>query len=401
MTVCTTTVLSDQVRKRGLNALLVYTFLMVVGFAMLMPLVSVHFVSNAGMAAAVVGGALALRQMTQQGLALAGGMLADRFGVRPMICLGVLLRAAGFASLAFAHDGLTLCVAMVVSALGGALFEAPYQAAIAALTSADTRPRYYALSNWVSGIASTVGPLVGVALLHVDFQMVCLAAAACFALNCGIALWMLPPLASQEAPRPMAHRLGLVARDRPFLWFTGLMMGYWFVAVQINISFPLLAERLSGNQDSVGIMFALSAGLTVLLQYHLLQLAERWLSTRQILVLGVTIIALGAGAIALAHTFAAFLVCVAAFSVGAILVRPTMQNLIASMANPQALGTFLGFSSLSLALGGAIGNVAGGWLVEYAGARHWPQLPWMIFCAVGLASAFGLFRLAPRAREAA
>lgn len=391
--------LSGQVRKRGLNALLVYTFLMVVGFAMLMPLVTVHFVSNAGMAAAVVGAALALRQMTQQGLALVGGMLADRFGVRPMICLGVLLRAAGFASLAFAHDGLTLCVAMVVSALGGALFEAPYQAAIAALTTEETRPRYYALSNWVSGIASTVGPLVGVALLHVDFQMVCLAAAACFALNCGIALWMLPPLASPEAPRPMTHRLGLVARDRPFLLFTALMMGYWFVAVQINISFPLLAERLSGNQDSVGIMFALSAGLTVVLQYHLLRVAEMWLSPQQILVLGVTIIALGAGAIALATTFAAFLVCVAAFSIGAILVRPTMQNLIASMANPQALGTFLGFSSLSLALGGAIGNVTGGWLVEFSGARQWPQLPWMIFCAVGLLSAFGLLRLAPRARE--
>lgn len=393
--------LSDPVRKRGLNALLAYTFLMVVGFAMLMPLVSVHFVSNAGMAAAVVGGALALRQMTQQGLALVGGMLADRFGVRPMICLGVLLRAAGFASLAFASDGPTLCVAMVVSALGGALFEAPYQAAIAALTTDQTRPRYYALSNWIGGIASTIGPLVGVALLRVDFQVVCLAAAACFALNCAIALWMLPPLASPAAPRLMRHRLGLVARDRPFLLFTVLMMGYWYVAVQINISFPLLAERLSGNQDSVGIMFALSAGLTVLLQYHLLRVAEKWLSTGQILVLGVTIIALGAGAIALAQTFAAFLACVAVFSVGAILVRPTLQNLIASMANPQALGTFLGVSSLSLALGGAIGNVSGGWLLEFSSAQHWPQLPWMIFCAVGLSSAFGLFRLAPRAREAA
>lgn len=385
--------LTDLARRRGLNGLLVYTFFMVAGFAMLMPLVSVHFVSNAGMAAALVGAALALRQITQQGLAFGGGMLADRFGVRPVICIGVLLRAAGFAGLAFAREPAQLMLAMVVAALGGALFEAPYQAAIAALTTSTTRSRYYALSNWVSGIASTVGPLIGVVLLRFDFQTVCLAAAACFTLNCGIALLLLPPLGAPAAPIPAAHALGLVARDRAFVLLTLLMMGYWFVAVQMNISFPLLAEQLSGNQESVGIMFALSAALTVLLQYHLLAWVRRWLSIQQILVLGVAIIALGAGAVALVSSFAGFLVCVATFSIGAILVRPTMQDLVAGMANPKAMGTFLGVSSLSLALGGALGNVTGGWLVQLTGGSRYAALPWLLFCGVGLASALGLYRL--------
>lgn len=281
---------------------------------------------------------------------------------------------------------------MVVSALGGALFEAPYQAAIAALTTEETRSRYYALSNWISGIATTIGPLLGVALLRFDFQSVCLAAAACFALNFAIAL-LLPPVGAQSKPQPFSHGIGLVRRDRPFIIFTGLMMGYWFTAVQMNISFPLLAERLSGTQDSVGVMFAVSAGLTVVFQYPLVRLMERWLSTQQILVLGIAIMALGTGAIALAHTFELFLLCVAAFSIGAILVRPTMQNLTASMAHPQALGTFLGVSSVSLAVGGAIGNVAGGWLIEFADMQNVPQLPWIVFCGVGLASGLGLFLL--------
>lgn len=395
----TTAVLSDQVRRRGLNVLLVYTFFMVIGFAMLMPLVSVHFVSNVGMAAALVGTALAVRQLTQQSLAIVGGILADRFGVRPMICLGVLLRAAGFAGLAFSSNVPLLFAAMVVSALGGALFEAPYQAAIAALTTEDTRSRYYAISNWVSGIATTVGPLLGVALLRFDFQMVCLAAAACFMLNFAIAL-LLPPIGSEAKPQPFSHGVGLVTRDKPFMIFTGLMMGYWFTAVQMNISFPLLAERLSGTQESVGVMFAVSAALTVVLQYPLVRLMERWLSTPQILMLGMTIMALGSGAVALVQAFEPFLLCVAAFTIGAILVRPTMQNLIASMANPQALGTFLGVSSMSLAVGGAIGNVAGGWLIEFADVQKLPQLPWVMFCSVGLLSACGLF-LFTRLRQTA
>ncbi|WP_157476787.1 MFS transporter [Lysobacter sp. Root690] len=392
--------LSETARRRGLHGLLVYTFLMVTGFAMLMPLVAVHFVNDLGMAAAAVGLALAVRQLTQQGLALVGGVLSDRYGARRMICLGVLLRAAGFASLAFADALPMLLCAMVLSALGGAMFEAPYQASIAALTDENSRPRYYAISNWISGVATTLGPLLGVALLHYDFRVVCLAAAACFALNFLVAL-RLPQVRMPERPPPLRHGLDLVRGNRAFIVLVGLMMLYWFVAVQINISFPLLAQRLTGTVDSVGVMFALSAGLTVALQYGLVRWLERRWSSAQVLVAGVVVMSLAAGAIGLVRDFAGLLVCVGAFSIGALMTRPTQQTLIAGLADPRALGTFLGVSSLSLAVGGGIGNVAGGWMVDLAATKQWPWLPWMVFCAVGLLSAAGLHRATGVRRERA
>ena len=384
--------LREAMRGPGLAVLLIYTFVMVVGFTMVMPLVAVHFVDNLGMAAAAVGFTLAVRQLTQQGLAVFGGALADRVGLRSMICFGVLLRAAGFVCLAYAGDGGTLLVAMVISALGGALFEAPYQAAIAALTTAESRPRYYALSNLVSGVATTLGPLIGVALLRFDFTIVCLAAAGCFALNAAI-IGFLPPLKAEGEPRPIHHGFGLVFRHRRFMALTLLMMGYWFVAVQINISFPLMVERLTGSVDGVGAMFALSAAMTIALQYPVIGVLERRFSTSQILVLGTVIMSLGAGAIAFAIDLPTFLACIALFAFGAILTRPTQQTLIASMADDTALGTFLGFSSLALAVGGGIGNVAGGWLIDLARLQGVPMLPWGIFCAVGMASAYGLHEL--------
>jgi DHA1 family multidrug resistance protein-like MFS transporter len=383
---------SEQVRRRGLNALLVYTFFMVIGFTMIMPLVAVHFVNDAGMAAASVGLALAARQVTQQGLALVGGVLADRFGAKRMISLGVLLRALGFASLAVAGNLPLLFVAMVISALGGALFEAPYQASIAALTTNENRPRYYSISNVVSGVATTLGPLVGVVLLRFDFHVVCLVAAACFALNFFVTLW-LPPIRLATELRPLRHGIGLAIGDRRFVVLTVLMMGYWFTAGQINISFPLLAYQLTGSQDGVGIMFALNAGMNMVLQYPLIRLLERRLAPSRILVLGVVIMAAGAGAVSIAHSFPVLLACVAIFALGALLTRPTQQTLIAAMANPQALGTFLGFSSLGMAVGGGVGNAAGGWLIDIARAQGLPALPWLIFGGVGLVSALGLHLL--------
>ncbi len=387
--------LDEQARRRALNALLVYTFFMVAGFTMVMPLVAVHFVDRIGLTAAAIGAALAVRQITQQGLAVFGGALADRVGNRPMIVAGVLLRALGFAALGFATDIPTLFVAMLVSAFGGALFEAPYQAAIASLTTDANRARYYSISNTVSGIATTGGPLLGVALLRFDFRIVCLAAAACFALNAVVAS-LLPRIPVRaEAPR-LLQGFRLVMRNRPFVLLTLIMMGYWFVSVQINITFPLLVVRLTGSEDGIGVMFALSAAMTILLQYPATRWFERRLATAQVLILGVVLMAIGMSAIAFVDSFPAFLAAVVVFSLGTLLTRPTQQAITAGLADKNALGTFLGFNSLALAVGGGIGNFLGGWMFDVAGRMATPMLPWLVFALVALLTGLALRALLSR-----
>lgn len=384
---------SDQEREYGLRALLVYTFVMVTGFSMVMPLVAVHFVNNLGMAAALVGSALAVRQLTQQGLTVLGGILSDRFGARRMMCLGVLVRALGFASLAWTNTPLMLFAALIISALGGALFEAPYQVSIVALSTEERRPHYYLVSNLVAGVASTLGPLLGVFLLRFDFQAVCLGAALCFLLNFFIAIFLLPVIAAIHEENKRASGLMMVFNNKPFMLFTGFMIGYWFTSMQINISFPLWAEKLTGSQQSVGVMYALSAAVTVILQYPLVKFMQRYLSADKILIIGIMVMSISSGAIGFVQSFFMFLFCVVIFTIGVLMTRPTQQTIVASLVEAKALGAFLGFSSIGLAVGGGLGNVVGGWLIDIANARQMPVLPWVVFCAVGLASAFGLFRL--------
>ena len=66
-------------QRRGLLILLFFTFFMVVGFDMIMPLVIGHYVNNVGLTATAVSVALAIRQFSQQGLAMIGGALAVGF----------------------------------------------------------------------------------------------------------------------------------------------------------------------------------------------------------------------------------------------------------------------------------------------------------------------------------
>lgn len=94
----------SQARNTGKYFLLIDNMLVVLGFFVVFPLISIRFVDQMGWAAVMVGIALGLRQFIQQGLGIFGGAIADRFGAKPMIVTGMLMRAAGFATMGIAHE---------------------------------------------------------------------------------------------------------------------------------------------------------------------------------------------------------------------------------------------------------------------------------------------------------
>jgi MFS transporter, DHA1 family, multidrug resistance protein len=392
------TTISEAARRRGLIALLIDVFCMYTGFFMVVPLISVHYVDGLGWAAASIGLVLAVRQLTQQGLTLFGGVLADQIGAKLLICSGLAVRIAGFVLMAWATTLPLLFLSALLAALGGALFESPRAAAIAALTRPEERQRFYSLAGVIGGVGMAVGPLIGAMLLRVDFAFAALVGAGCFTLNLIQTLVMLPRVRVATERAGLGYGVGLVLRDRPFLAYTLLLMGFWFMWVQISISLPLVATQISGTSDSVGLIYAVNAVMTIALQYPLTRMLGRRFRPLALLTLGVALMSGGLGGVALAHSIAVLVVCVMVFSLGALLVQPTQQTVTASLANPAALGSYFGFSSLALALGGGLGNFSGGLLYGLGQQYGTPALPWLIFCAVGGCAALGL-GLLERARE--
>ena len=280
----------------------------------------------------------------------------------------------------------------IIAALGGALFESPKAAAIAALTTEADRPRYFALSGVVSGLGVTIGTQVGALLLRLDFAAVSLAGAACFFLLFWLILLLMPPVRVAHETGGLGRGLGLALRDRPFVMFQVVMMGYWFMWSQFSLSLPLAGRAIAGTAGIVAWLYGVNSAVTVLLGYPLPRLAARWLTPATTLTLGVALTALGMGAVAWAPTTAALLLCVFVISVGTVLVRPGEQSVAASLANPAALGSYFGAGSLSLAIGGGVGNYAGGTLYDLGQRLDRPDLPWLIVGAIGLATTVGLWR---------
>jgi DHA1 family multidrug resistance protein-like MFS transporter len=382
--------LSPRARVRGLRTVLAVWFLMNAGFFLIIPLLSVHYVDRLGWAAAFIGLVLAVRQFVQQGLTIFGGALADRIGPRRLILLGVLIRAVSFVVMGFATVPWLLLLSGLLAALGGALFDAPIRATLATLAPEEELTAVYGRLGILQNVARTIGPLIGAYLIRFDFQMVGLAAAAFFLLAFFITLLFLPPISVCSEPQTARAGLRLAAGDRAFVIFTLLMMGFWFMWVQLSIAMPLEIRALTGQDSSVGLMFTISAVLAIVLQAPALRLTERHLQPTVTIILGVVIMALGMGLIGLGHSLVVFYAGLFFFSLGTVLAMPNAQTVTAEMSDDRARGAYFGVNSLAMAIGGGLGHILGGTLVDVAAARGAPALPWLVFAGAGVLTAVGL-----------
>jgi DHA1 family multidrug resistance protein-like MFS transporter len=383
--------LPRAVRRRGLIVLLATTFLMWAGFFMIVPLLSVHFVDGLGWAAASIGLVLAVRQFVQQTLTIVSGALADRFGAKRLILLGLIIRTIGFAAMAHVTTLPALLITSLLAGIGGALFDSPTGAAMATLTTDDERLQFYSVRGVITSLGMTIGPLIGAALLKVDFALVAYVSAGMYVITLIMTWWLLPNVQVGRSDQPLTSGVKQVARDRPFMILVALLMGYWFMWVQLTLSVPLKATALSGDESSVGVVYAVNTVVTIALQVPLIRFLQRRLPPLPALIIGLAIMSLAMGSIAVTPTFAALLACIAAFSIGNLIATANQSTVIAGMAQPEARGAYFGMSAIALAVGGGLGNLIGSALYGASTTNGMPAVPWLIIGGVGAISTAGLW----------
>ena len=81
--------------------------------------------------------------------------------------------------------------------------------------------------------------------------------------------------------------------------------------------------------------------------------------------------------IGLATSLQGVFTLICCFYLGSIIAEPARETLSASLADPRAR-SYMGFSRLGLALGGALGYTGGGWMYDTGRTMNMPELPWLL-----------------------
>ncbi|MEU7104915.1 MFS transporter [Streptomyces sp. NPDC046215] len=400
------------------------------GFYMLMPYLAQHLAGTLGLAAWTVGLILGVRNFSQQGMFFVGGTLADRFGYKPLIIAGLVLRVAGFAVLGLVDTLPALLAASAATGLAGALFNPAVRACLAH-DAGDRRVEAFALFNVFYQAGILLGPLVGVLLTGVSFRLTCLVAAGVFAVLSLVQIRALPARGRPrgeggESVASVLSQWRTVVSNRPFLLFSLAMIGSYALSFQVYLALPLEVRRLSGGEGpvgtvGVGLLFAASGLAAIAGQTRLTAWCARRLGAGPSLVAGMA--ALGAAflpllaatavpvpaggpglwALAVGPPLASALL----LALGTMLAYPFEMDTIVALAGNRYVATHYGLYNTICGIGITVGNLLTGAALDAARSAGAPALPWAVLAGVGGGCALAVLglhrtgRLRPRAAGAA
>ncbi len=391
----------------AVGAILLADFAINTGFFMLIPFISIHVRDNLGLTATVAGTVLAVRMAVQQVLTVLAGPTADLYGYKRVLLLGLLIRSVGFASFALMDNLPGLLLSAVLSGMGGALFGSAERAAFAALNPGPDQASRFSLLYTAQSVGTTLGPLIGSLLLSVDFRVLSVAAGAVYIPIAVMIYFALPDITSGRA-RPRASEavgevllsLRTVAKNRAFVTYCLLSSGFWVISGQINISLSLQAASVTGTQTSVKYLLWTNSLMVIALQYKISQWMTGKMAPLTQWALGTAIAASSFLVLVPFPGMTGLVACVVLMTLGGMLVRPTDYTVVTGMAPRDSLGSYYGFSALSVAVGGSAGQFLGGRLTDVAAAGGMPWLPWATFAALGCAATLGMAWFGPKVKAA-
>ncbi|WP_438489842.1 MFS transporter [Streptomyces sp. S186] len=404
--------------ERSVQLLLLNQFTINLGFYMLMPYLAQHLSGALGLAGWTVGLVLGVRNFSQQGMFLLGGTLADRLGYKPLIVAGCLLRTVGFAALGLVDSVPALLAASAATGLAGALFNPAVRAYLAA-DAGERRVEAFALFNVFYQAGILLGPLVGMVLTGVDFTVTCLVSAGVFAVLSVVQIRALPARRGEAAGHSSGEREGVlrqwrgVLANRPFLLFSGAMIGSYVLSFQVYLALPLEVRRLGGDGEfgtvAVALLFAASGLGTLFGQTRVTAWCAARLAPGQALAWGLTVLGAafvplvvasavpvpggGPGRWALAvgpPVLAALLL-----ALGTMVTYPFEMDTIVRLSGDRLVATHYGLYNTLCGIGITVGNLLTGAALDAARAAGLSALPWLVLTALGLtcgAALYGLHR---------
>ena len=281
------------------------------------------------------------------------------------------------------------------------------------------RAEAFSLFNVFGESGALLGPLVGVALLGVDFRLICVVASVLFLVLAVVQIYYLPARDGVEAASE-THFLSdwkEALANRAFVLFALAMTGYFVLFNQLYLALPFEVERLTGSQTGVGVMFALSSLLWVAAQMRTTELLKGSFRPPASITLGLFLMgaaflpplvagpllpveggALGSVTLAAAVNLSPVIASALILTVGMMVAKPFAMDLIPVLSDNRRLGTHYGLYYVFGGMVAASGNAVAGGFFDLARATGLTALPWLALLIVGLACAGGILALDRRGK---
>jgi DHA1 family tetracycline resistance protein-like MFS transporter len=364
----------DHERRRSpLVFLFVTVFVDMVGYGLVVPLLPFYTRQHAAGAAlvGVLGSLYAAMQFV--GGPFLGG-LSDRVGRRPVLILCLLGASFAYLLLGLAETLVLLFAAVVLAgAASGTLATA--QAYIADSTPPERRARGLGLIGAAFGLGLMAGPVLGGLLSLYSLHTPAFAASALALANATFGFLILPESLppKHRMPTPILL-LNPVSQLRGILRLAGIrrllltvfLLNLSFAGLLVN--FPLYSNaRFGWGATANAFFFAFVGVCAVLTQGVLIGRLQPRLGDERLLLVGLSLMALDLGLVALVPFGPLLYPVVGVLALGAGLAIPALTALISRRVSGREQGRLMGGLQAILSLTLIVGPVVAGLAFDHLG----------------------------------
>lgn len=354
-------------KKSPLFFLYLATFVNIIGFGMVFPLLPLY-AREFQASEAIIGLLAASFAIGEFFFAPIWGRLSDRFGRKPIISLALIGVSLAFLIFAVANSLFWL---FVTRFLQGVFSSATFTSASAYVADVTTKQeRIKGMSQLGASVALgfIFGPAIGGTLSSINHQLPFFTASFLAFLNFILVLAFLPESISQKAEK-LIIKEGLLNIKAMYHGLKGelgtlfILIFLWSYALSNNqVTIPLYGvEILLISATLIGVFFSLQGFTSASVQWFLLAKITRKLGEHHTAVLGLSLMALSLFLMPFSSVPFILAALMMAFSFGSATTRPTVQTLI-SKQTKEGQGTTMGIAASFESLGRMIGPILGGFV---------------------------------------
>lgn len=375
---------------RAVNLLLCATFILTLGRAITLPYLVIylasHFALNMSEVGIVIGSSLIVGSL----LSVYGGFLVDRVSSYRLLLGFTAVFVAGFIGTFLARDVWLFYVCLILINLAYAVIDIAIKSGFASLLPEDVRSEAFSIKYTLTNMGYALGPFLGAVVAKLDISLP-------FLLSSGLGLlflllywrWGDKTLRTVDAVHKPISFLAvgkLLLKDHRLVCFTfgGLLSAVVFGQFTAYLSQYLVTTTTPEfTYTVISAVLTTNAVMVIGLQY----LIGRRISHRHLnrwLFAGLSMFMLGLAGFALSSSVLGWMVAMAIFTVGEIIVFPAEYMFIDRIAPDHLRGMYYGAQNLSN-LGAALGPVLCGLVLA-----AWPA-PYMFYMLAAFVVGGGVF----------
>jgi MFS family permease len=379
------------------------TFIDRLGTNLIMPFLAIYVVQRFDARITQVGLIFTIFALSSGIGNLLAGALADRFGRRFTLLLGMVGAATARVALGLADDFTGLYGAAPFAGFFGAIGWPAQLAMTADLLGPERRANGFGIQRVVINSTFALGPLAGGFLgPRIGYHPLFILDALSSYFVALIVFSRLPetrPKEEHDAPaEDFAQTLRgyrRVLRDGTFLAFVLISILTWTAFMQMSTTLSVyLVEFQHVSESFFGGLVMLNALMVVLLQFPI----TRWSSRQPLLLMmisGTALYLLGFGSYGLPASIPLFICAMVLITLGEMLVIPTSQALTALLAPLDMRARYVAIERFTLIIAQSLGPFVAGYIMDRFDAR-WVWFGCSIICAVSIV---GFYRLHLQSRE--